>query len=1380
MKLFRLFTVFILCLGCLAVQGQSTSITPDIVVALDGSGDFSKIQDAIDAVPSNNSRATIIYLKRGLYNTEKLLIPSDKKNISLIGESRDETIISYHIYDCTSGKCPTDDAALWTGENIRTSATLTIQGSGFRAENLTIQNTAGPVGQALAITVQADRTVFVNCNLLGYQDTIYLWSAGKRSYFKNCLVLGRTDYIYGSGIGFFDSCEIRSYGGGWITAPATPQTQAYGFVFYNCNLTYALNSPRSGDDGATVRFGRPWHEYPKVAWLYCNMTEMINPAGWGDTWNMDYAATSKLLHLYEYQNTGAGSDMSNRADWAGLRSLTSSEAENYTAKVVLAGSDNWDPSAEASLVPSYEWIGTGPDLTWMTGTNWDPQAVPQSGESATVSGKDTLEANGGSFLADLNLNDSTKLIVSSNSTVNYLAVNGGEIQCATVASLSGKIASKDSLVFDISGTLTLNAQLTGVHKLVKKGTGRLILNADNSGFSGAIIVESGQLEGAVASSLGKGNLTMLNGAEVIVSNDNAFQPTSKLSVETGAQLQLNANVTTSEFYLNELIQSVGVYSASTTPDLITGTGQVIVGRPEVFTFIGGENGNWDNPAHFIPALLPEAGETVNCSMEMETTSTEFTANVDVKSPGNIRLRGTHSATGTITMEDGTFFNYNTGGTGMTLNAPIEVAGDITMIMESDNTAGSTMSFGGPISGTGNIVVQNNGKGTVNTGTVALNGDNSGFTGVWDLTVASSKYPTDDYISVIEGTVANAFGSGTIKAALNNKVIFSHAQAAGNKLTMELSDNAKAVLNENVTLEVLTINGTTYADGVYSSSTHPDYFEGTGNFLVGDVSVEGPTELPAFPGAEGHGKYTTGGRGGKVYYVTTLEDNSLPGSLRYAVNQSGPRFILFNVSGTIQLKSDLKIENPNITIAGQTAPGDGICLRDYSVSVNADNVIIRYLRFRMGDEAAHEGDAIGGRYHKNIIVDHCSMSWSTDETVSFYVNENFSLQWCIISESLRNSVHDKGAHGYGGIWGGKNASFHHNLLAHHDSRNPRLGESAGDDFALTDLVDLRNNVIYNWGGNSCYGGEAMNVNIVNCYYKPGPVTSKTTRIISIDKNKVEGTAVYDIWGKFYINGNYVYGSTAATEDNWTYGVYNQFHSSYGTVSDEDKAAMRIDTPHDPGEVTTHTAEKAYKLVLDYAGASLVRDAVDDRIVYDTRNGVATYTDGGNGSTNGIIDTQSAVGGWPVLNATAAPTDTDGDGMPDVWEEANGLDKDSPNDAQLTTVDGRYPNIEVYINSLVSSITDNQNETIVTSVTPLLTTAKEELIAYFNSGNKTLTLKHTDTIQAVFLYNLQGQLLLQDTGNTNNLQVQLGQYQTGLYIVKVGFTNGGYASTKVVIP
>jgi pectate lyase len=466
---------------------------------------------------------------------------------------------------------------------------------------------------------------------------------------------------------------------------------------------------------------------------------------------------------------------------------------------------------------------------------------------------------------------------------------------------------------------------------------------------------------------------------------------------------------------------------------------------------------------------------------------------------------------------------------------------------------------------------------------------------------------------------------------------------------------------------------------------------------------GPVELPAwedddlkraFPGAEGGGMFTTGGRGGRVYVVTSLDDNNVAGTLRHAISQSGSRTVVFAVSGTIRLRSELRIRNGDLTIAGQSAPGDGICLRDYPVRLDADNVIIRYIRFRMGDETNQEGDAIWGRYRENIILDHCSMSWSTDECASFYANRNFTMQWCLISESLTNSIHGKGSHGYGGIWGGRNASFHHNLLAHHNSRNARLDHpQIYDTYLATHRgnVDFRNNVIYNWGDNSTYGGEAGAFNMVGNYYKRGPASRARQYFVDAYNNS---NGIQYEYGRFWLHDNFHADYPSMSADNWRGGIF--LHQGPGHGDD----AMRLTAPlpiraDDTAScrVSTHPSGEVFEAVTDRVGASLARDAVDARAVADARSGTATFTDGGNGSTGGIIDTQSAVGGWPELRSEPAPEDSDKDGMADEWELLTGLDPADGTDGATFTIDHireRYTNLELYLHWLVQEAVAAQGE------------------------------------------------------------------------------------------
>lgn len=572
------------------------------------------------------------------------------------------------------------------------------------------------------------------------------------------------------------------------------------------------------------------------------------------------------------------------------------------------------------------------------------------------------------------------------------------------------------------------------------------------------------------------------------------------------------------------------------------------------------------------------------------------------------------------------------------------------------------------------------------------------------------------------------------------------------------------------------------------------------------SASAQTEIPAFPGAEGFARYTTtGGRGANgattVYHVTNLNDSGT-GSLREALKKSGPKTIVFDVSGYIDLKSDLEVTS-NTTIAGQTAPGNGITLRYYTVTLTkCDNVIIRFLRFRRSQvKNVNDGaDTTWGRYHKNIILDHCSMSWSIDELASFYDNRNFTMQWCMLAEGL-NSGHDKGDHSYGGIWGGKPASFHHNFIAHVNNRAPRFNGArynwSGYDKTVyanaiqAERVDFRNCVMYNWGnGNGCYGGPGGGyINMVNNYFKAGPGTKNTTRVTQIsfsDSSNGGDNPFPNYSSRYYIHGNYVTAAGSAAENyDWKGVIYDKKNVINGEYYMQDAShyygddqtyvqdgngvdciKIKLDSPVDAGEVTTHSAQKAYEKVLAYSGASLFRDACDVRYVDEAANGTTTYNSSHAGVA-GIIDEVndpssseqvSTTASFPELTSETRPADfdTDGDGMPDAWEVANGLNPNDASDATLYTIDGKgwYTNLEVYLNSLVEDIVKAQNADADSSV--------EEYYPESKTAGITKAAVNSE-VKSIEYYTLDGR--------------KLSAPQMGVSIRKMTFTNGQTMVDKV---
>ena len=560
---------------------------------------------------------------------------------------------------------------------------------------------------------------------------------------------------------------------------------------------------------------------------------------------------------------------------------------------------------------------------------------------------------------------------------------------------------------------------------------------------------------------------------------------------------------------------------------------------------------------------------------------------------------------------------------------------------------------------------------------------------------------------------------------------------------------------------------------------------------------------AFPGAEGWGRYATGGRGGRVVFVTNTEDYTssetpIEGSFRAAMHSSGndPITVIFRTSGRIDLKEVLKVTRGNITIAGQSAPGDGICISGRRIYFSGQNYIIRYMRFRSGDGNASNESSLDIENATHVIVDHCSMSWSVEENVTMYDNKYTTMQWCILSEPLYKNCHGKGSRGYGAQWGGEHSTYHHNLIAHCMSRAPRLNgvrdDSEGHDYQVTQ--EVVNNVIYNWGKKEAvYGGELYSSrewaychNILrNNYYKAGPATWKQeyrwfARLSYSTSDNHAGEGKYGLW---YIDGNYMEPQpdrpnptkdklkgdyTAINNDNW----YNCNTTSSAKAIDLQNSQYEGDNiyqrlyelPEENSGVTITSAVEAYDAVLAHAGCRVPRmDAIDIRIINEAAGRIApTYGDSF-GAGSGIIDSQENVGGYPAYNTTTPPTDDDNDGMSDEWETTQGVD--DPNGYDLSE---EFTNLEIYLEDIINSMAS----------TPIITTHTTPSM-WYDATHKALTYHATQRVETIDIYNTSGVAVAHYTPHAQASTCFLPSLHNGIYIATMTLADGSRHSAKIVV-
>jgi len=566
-----------------------------------------------------------------------------------------------------------------------------------------------------------------------------------------------------------------------------------------------------------------------------------------------------------------------------------------------------------------------------------------------------------------------------------------------------------------------------------------------------------------------------------------------------------------------------------------------------------------------------------------------------------------------------------------------------------------------------------------------------------------------------------------------------------------------------------------------------------------------SQTPAFPTAEGYGKYATGGRGGKVVFVENLDDyiaaNNLeapiPGSFRWALKQypGEPLTVIFRVSGTIKLKpyivsgsnqNDIRCSRPNLTIAGQTAPGEGICIRNSKINLGGStDLIVRNIRFRIGENAADStfipGGSVGCENALRVIFDHCVFGWSGEENLTMYDNRFTTCQWSVFHEALFDDGHGKGSRGYGGQIGGISATYHHNLLAHNQSRSPRLN-GARTNNEVKVFIEFMNNVVYNWGSSAApYGGDvnagserSHTANFVGNYYKPGPATASTKYFFN---NYIVSGANLPKW---YLSGNIMVGYANNNTDNWN--AFNFKWSGTAGSALPTKATVSSDTlllppkdliysgawiGYDPYKTNVETAENAYQSVLNKVG-TFHRDSVERRVIREVKTGTATFK--ASLGTMGIIDKSYNTEGYLPYATVVAPTDTDNDGMPDTWELANGLDPNNAEDRNILTPEG-YTALEVYLAGLMG-------EDIVHS----FTTAVKDLKNFNASIVPTLVKKKFQVIsdnllQSAKIFDLTGKQVLFSSLSENN-SVDLSNLAEGCYLVQIKNFSGDTQQFKIL--